>query len=163
MKKTLQLGLLTAISMISAPAQAAEYEVIALPSLPSMVLSANDLTEYPGDCLAKANQAYRILQVEENPTKEMLTNGVKLLTQAAQAGDPYSLEQLANMALYGQYGVPQDVEWAINTFIYLAENGSSGSWNSLNAIDQQGGEFLQNGEKEKARQAFLVAWTRRSC
>jgi TPR repeat protein len=162
MKKTLQLGLLAAISMMSASAQAAEYEAIALPSLPSRMLSSNDLTEYPGDCLDKANQAYRILQVEENPPKAMLTSGVKLLTQAAQEGDPYSLEQLANMALYGQYGVPQDVGWAIDAFIYLAESGSSGSWNTLNAIDQKGGEFLQNGEKEKARQAFLAAWTSRS-
>jgi len=159
MKKLFQLGLIAAVSLSSFLTKATEPEVMPLPSLPTKILRPDNLVDYPADCLEKSNEAYRILQMEE-PGAEELRKGVALLIETAQAGDSYSLEKLANMALYGQYSIPKNIEWAINTFIYLIDNGAVGVWNTLNAIDPKAVELLESGKKEEARRLFIETWAR---
>lgn len=161
MKKYLQLFLMSAVGGMSAFATEAERGFMHLPSFPSKILHLDDPEGYPDDCRRKANEAYEILQIMEEPDEDTLRKGVMLLIETAQAGDSCSLEKLANMALFGQHSIPKDVGWAVDALIYLTDKGEGGAWNFLNAIDINAVKLLEVGKREEARQLFIKTWSER--
>lgn len=162
MEKKFKLLLIASLLLTGTVTNATEEELMVLPSLPSKVINLDSVEEYSsGDWLEKANKSYEIFHVLEEPDVATIQRGIELLLEAIQAGDPCSLEELANMALYGRYNVPKNIEWAIDALIYLTDNGHELAWNSLNAIDVNAVKLLEEGNRQEARQLFVKTWTER--
>ena len=141
-----------------------EKDIVVLPPLPGkfMDFDGEEANVVVGSWLGKSNESYRILEILEQPNNaKMIKRGVSLLLEAAQEGCRSSLEKLANMALYGQYNVPKDVEWGFNALIYLTEDSHGMALNTLNAVDQIAVSLLKEGKKEEALQLFIKTWTER--
>jgi hypothetical protein len=162
MKNQSRLLLIMSILMISNFINAADQEVVSLPSRPAKIMSSDDSIDYPTEHLRKVNDSYRILHTQETHDQAKIREAIVLLVETAEAGDPISLEELANMALCGQYNnIPKNIEWGIDTLIYLIKNGEAGVVNTLNAINQEAVRLLETGQTAEARRLFIKTWVER--
>lgn len=135
-----------------------ESNVLELPTIPHKILKHTDQEIYPADYLEKANEAYDIFHSGEEINSQKIQKGIALLRETAQAGDPYSLESLAYIVLYGQYGISQNIPWAAEMLIYLAENELTDAWNVINALNSNIVRFIDEGKKSEACELFLQSW-----
>lgn len=153
-KHALMLGFLTSMTQLIAM----ENDVLELPTVPHKFLKHTGEESYPVGCLEKANEAYDIFHSDEELNPQRIQKGIALLIETAQAGDPYSLENLAYIVLYGQYGIPQNIRWAAEMLIYLAENELTDAWNVINALNSNIVKFIEEGKKDEAHELFLQSW-----
>ncbi len=153
-KYLLMIGILTHMGILIAM----EDVVFNFPTVPHAFLKHTDKESYPADCLKKANEAYDIFHSGEELDSQTIKKGIDLLVDTAQAGDPYSLENLAYIALYGQYGISENIEWAADMLIYLAQNELTDAWNVLNALDSRVVKLIEEGKIEEAKGLFICAW-----